>query len=203
MFIVPEQTQSKAKRLGVPSVPELGVEVTITKYEYFPANGKQLEKAVLTFENDGVPHYQDFTAPKETQIGIRTSEIMNFSKECGVLLAGKKEFNSYQEFCDYYLLPTVGTEGRVKIVYSKNEVVYNSDDEALVGKSEEEIKRLRKPPYTKTGKMPYFFRKGNDKKFTIVSKGDQWDDFVDYKVIAKTPDTDFGVPTIRIDDLAF
>lgn len=202
MFIVPEQTQNKAKRLSVPSNPELGVEVKITNYEFFPANGKQLEKAVLTFENDEVPHYHDYTAPKETQIGIRTSEIMNFSKECGVVLEGKKEFNSYQEFCDYYLLPTVGTEGRVKIVYSKNEVVYNSDDEALVGKSEEEIKRLRKP-YTKTGKMPYFFRKGNDKKFTIVSKGDQYDDFIDYKIIAKVPDTEFGVPAINSDDLAF
>jgi hypothetical protein len=202
MFIVPEQTQSKAKRLGVPSVPELGVEVTITKYEYFPATGNQLEKAVLTFENDEVPHYHDFTAPKESQIGIRTSEIKNFSKECGVLLPEKKEFNSYKEFCDYYLAPTVNTEGRVKIVYSKNEVVYNPQDEALMGKSEEEIKKLRKP-YTKTGKMPYFFRKGNDKKFTIVSKGDQWDDFVDYTTIAKTPDTDFGVPAINVDDLAF
>ena len=204
MFIVPEQTQSqnKPKRLGVPSNPELGVEVKITKYEFFPANGNQLEKAVLTFENDEVPHYHDFTAPKETQIGLRTSEIINLSKECGIVLPEKKEFTSYEDFCNYYLAPTVGTEGRVKIVYSKNEVVYNPQDEALVGKSEEEVKRLRKP-YTKTGKMPYFFAKGNDKKFTIVSKGDQWDDFVDFKVIAKVPDSEFGLPATNPDDLQF
>lgn len=204
MFIVPEQTQSqsKAKRLSVPSNPELGVEVKITKYEFFPASGNQLEKAVLTFENDEVPHYHDFVAPKETQIGIRTSEIINFSKECGVVLPEKKEFTSYEDFCNYYLEPTVGTEGRIKIVYSKNEVVYNPEDENLLGKSEEEIKRLRKP-YPKTGKMPYFFRKGNDKKFTIVSKGDQWDDFVDYTITAKAPDTEFGVAPVNPNDLEF
>ena len=200
MFIVPEQTQSqsKPKRLGVPANPELGVEVKITKYEFFPANGNQLEKAVLTFENDEVPHYHDFIAPKESQISLRTSEIINLSKECGVVVPEKKEFTSYEDFCNYYLAPTVGTEGRVKIVYSKNEAVYNSQDEALVGKSLEEIKKLRKP-YTKTGKMPYFFKKGNDKKFTIVTKGNEWDDFVDYELIAKAPDTEFDTTSTQFE----
>jgi hypothetical protein len=51
--------------------------------------------------------------------------------------------------------------------------------------------------------MPYFFRKGNDKKFTIVSKGDQWDDFVDYTLVAKAPDTEFGAASVNPNDLEF
>ena len=207
-FIVPEQTQStsKATRLTVPVDPKRGVEVTISKLEHFPATGNQLEKAILTVENsEGLTHSHDFVAPTEKQMGIRTTEIINLSKEAGIVLPAKTDFTSYQEFCEYYLLQAIKKTGRWKLVYSKNEVVFNPTDPKNVDIAEkglDEIKRLRKP-YPKSGKMPYFFATGNDKDFTIVSKGDQWDDFVDYEVKIVTPDTEFGGTVTAPDDMPF
>lgn len=207
-FIVPEQTAtvSKATRLSVPADPKRGVEITITKLEHFPASGNQLEKAILTVENsEGLTHSHDLLAPTEKQMGIRTSEIINLSKEAGVILPAKTDFTSYQDFCEYYLLPTIGKKGRWKLVHSKNEVVFNPTDPKnadIAEKSIDEIKRLRKP-YPKTGKMPYFFAEGNNKDFEIKKDGTQYDDFIDYEIKIVTPDTEFAAPTGNPADLPF
>lgn len=210
-MLIPEQTeqtqsQNKPKRLGVPANPKRGVEVTITKFEYFPSQGNTPEKVILTVENDEVPHYIDILEPglNPVRIDIICNEIKAITKECGITLEDKFTPGtnpSFQEYCEYYLLPCIGKEGRIKIVYQSNKVVFSTEDPKnteLVGKPVEEIKRLRKP-YTKTGKAPYFFGKGNDKDFTIVSKGDKWDDFVDYDVEIKAPDSDFGQPAVPAD----
>ncbi len=199
-----EKPQSLPTRISVPADPKRGVEITIEKYEYVPTTGNMKEKAVLTLvDANGVPHYHDFLLPtSDKQIAFRLTEFQHFHTEVKSNLETKLNFSSYQEACDYYLNPLVGSKGRIKVVYTSNEVVYDPKDEKLAGKTLEEIKRMRKP-YAKSGSFPYFYGESNNKDFTLVEKGDKYDDFVDYKIIAKQADNEDGFSISTSDEPEF